>query len=197
MRAITVAVDYLDLLAITLPYNRHHFDDFMVVTSPPERDKGIIQLATALKCRVHVTDAFYRNNAVFNKWLALEEALDAFGRHDWTVLLDADILWPRKLPEFPKAIGCLYTPFRRIAIDYRSFADGVPPESQWARFRLFKEYEYAGYSQIFHADDRHLPAPPWHETDWVHAGGADSFFQRLWPDVEKIRPPFTVLHLGR
>lgn len=37
---------------------------------------------------------------------------------------------------------------------------------------------------------------PWHQTDWKHAGGADSFFQALWPDSHKIRPPFEVLHLG-
>jgi hypothetical protein len=33
LRAIMVAVNYSDLLSITLPYNRHHFDQVMIVTN--------------------------------------------------------------------------------------------------------------------------------------------------------------------
>ena len=38
MNAILVCVDYSDLLAITLPHNRHHFNKVMVVTTPEDKD---------------------------------------------------------------------------------------------------------------------------------------------------------------
>ena len=33
MRAILVSVDYADILALTLPLNRHHFSDVMVAAT--------------------------------------------------------------------------------------------------------------------------------------------------------------------
>ena len=70
-------------------------------------------------------------------------------------------------------------------------------DTEWNNCQLHpNSSEWAGYSQIFHAEDEHLGNPPWHEINWKHAGGADSFFQRKWPISNKIRPPFEVLHLG-
>src|SRR5205085_1870944 len=72
-----------------------------------------------------------------------------------------------------------------------------PPESLWHQFPIHRNVsEHAGYSQIFHLKDTHLPRPPWHDINWVHAGGADSFFQQLWPKENKVRPTFSVLHIG-
>jgi hypothetical protein len=191
MRAILVSVDYADLLAVTLPYNRHHFDDVMVVTTPASQDGAV---AVAHECRVHYTDAFYDAGASFNKWKALEEGLDAFGRHGWLCLMDADVLWPKELPDFRLEDGCLYTPMRRMC-EHPEL--GIPPEDMWGKFSLHRQQqEFAGYSQIFYASDPVLGSPPWHQVDWKHAGGADSFFQQKWPDNRKVRPPFEVLHLG-
>jgi hypothetical protein len=73
----------------------------------------------------------------------------------------------------------------------------IPDENEWRNYPIHRNTaEWAGYSQIFHANDPVLGSPPWHEVDWVHAGGADSMFQRKWPRDRKIRPPFEVLHLG-
>lgn len=191
MRSIVVCVEYSDLLAITLPANRHHFDAMMVVTSMA--DEATADLARQHDCHLYQTDAFYDRGAVFNKWAALEEGLSAFGREGWLCLLDADVIWPREIPEFDLVCGKLYTPRRRLFPDVTK---PVPPESEWERYPLMREPEFAGYSQIFHASDPHLPGPPWHQTDWRHAGGADSFFQRMWAEPDKIRPPFVVLHLG-
>ena len=47
MRAILVAVDYADLLAITLPYNRQHFYEVMVVTSLDKLDDETREYAAA------------------------------------------------------------------------------------------------------------------------------------------------------
>jgi len=191
MRAILVCVDYSDLLAVTLPHNRHHFEQVCVITS--HGDKKTADVALANGCPVHQTDAFTRNGAVFNKWAALEEGLDWYGRRGWLCVMDADVLWPAATPPWHPMVGELWTPLRRMA----PWPGPVPAERDWGRFALHRNVqEWAGYSQIFHADDPHLGPAPWHQTDWVHAGGADSMFQRRWPQHLKRRPPFEVLHLG-
>ena len=189
-----VCVDYSDLLEVTLPLNRHHFDNVTIVTS--SKDVKTQELCHQEKCDLYVTDSFYDNGAQFNKWKALEEGLDAIGRLGWLCVMDADVLWPQIVPDFNQVIGNLYTPMRRMFTD---LSIPLPEEKDWHRYKIHPNInEWAGYSQIFHADDPHLPlyGAPYHDTSWKHAGGADSFFQMRWPCENKIRPDFEVLHLG-
>lgn len=216
-----VCVDYADILALTLPYNRKHFDRVMVVTSLT--DTATTEVAVQNGATLFKTGAFYDDGAAFNKWLALEQGLSFFPREGWLAILDADVLWPQNI-EFAESTdgmlmistiqgggaylsmalnpGYLYSPLRRMWNDWPSY-NGVacgpilPKEDVWPHFPLHRQqHEFAGYSQIFHADDPALGTPPWHQTDWIHAGGADSFFQEKWPANRKIRPSFEVLHLG-
>lgn len=191
MRAITVAVEYSDLLSITLPRNRHHFSEVCVVTSTAD-EPNVRPITDAHGAKLVVTDLFYDRGADFNKWAALEFGLDQFGRHDWMVIMDADVVWPQKLPPFRMVPGFLYSPRRRIQPEITEPAN----EDVWPQLPLYPEGEFAGYSQIFHAGDGHLGQVPWHQTNWRHAGGADSAFQAKWPRRRKIRPPFEVLHIG-
>lgn len=212
IRAIIVSVDYADLLSITLPYNRHHFSEVMVVTS--YNDEDTVRVAQENAAHIYQTNAFYTDGAVFNKFRALEEGLDVFGRYGWMCIMDADVLWPKHIDwNWPNLEICnwnphikiwdgtiglqegnLYTPLRRMCEDVVH----VPHEPYWKSYPLHpQQVEWAGYTQIFHAEDPHLPPAPWHQTNWKHAGGADSFFQQLWPTSCKLRPPFECLHLGR
>jgi hypothetical protein len=213
LRTIIVCVDYADLLAITLPYNRHHFSEVMIVTS--FSDEATVKVASDNGALIYQTNAFYTDGASFNKFRALEEGLDVFGRYGWMCIMDADVLWPKHInwdfPSMEKAAwnkdisiwdgrtglisGNIYTPLRRMC---EELPMGVPHEPYWKSYPLHpQQQEFAGYTQIFHAEDPHLPPAPWHQTNWKHAGGADSFFQALWPTHHKIRPPFECLHLGR
>lgn len=234
-----VAVDYTDILSITLPYNRHHFDAVWIVTDTKtfQKDMAFRDLVCNNEAVCFVTDIFYRDGATFNKWAALEQGLDAMGRHGWICIADADVLWP-KLVQFRDSEiglfcsvddwqGCcsfekgnLYSPLRRMWNEWPSRPRGIgfqtpdcrsmPPENEWNRFPLHRNVgEFAGYSQIFHAEDPVLGLPPWHQVDWKHCGGADSFFQAKWgsqvgwkpgmpqQSSRKVRPPFEVLHLGQ
>jgi hypothetical protein len=256
MRAILVSVDYADLLAITLPYNRHHFEEVWVMTTNGSQDAVEADKHGAI---VHLTDAFYRDGATFNKWLALEEGLDTMGREGWICLMDADVLWPKELQfreqyqtikwwnpngeTMYQDAGMLCSPLRRMWDNWprhpqasllcnqkMPMQDWVPAEEDWSKFPVHRNTaEWAGYSQIFHASDPVLqrgcpsctgplseqamsgpgdaacrrcggggqvPDVPWHQVDWRHAGGADSFFQAKWSAERKVRPPFEVLHLG-
>jgi len=192
LRAAMVCVDYSDLMAITLPYNRHHFSEVLIVTTPD--DTNTIQLAESHDCQMYLTREFYEGGASFNKWLALESGLDHFGRHGWMCLMDADVLWPKEIKHQEYEIGKLYTPLRHMFSD---ITDPFPQEHEWKRYRTHGNTgEWAGYTQIFHADDYHLGPSPWHQTNWKHAGGADSFFQRKWEPQNKVRTPWNVLHVG-
>jgi hypothetical protein len=194
LRAITVSVDYADILSIVLPWNRHHFKEYMIVTC--ESDEKTIAVAKANDCSLYLTEEFWEQGAHFNKFRSLESGLDAFGRHGWITLLDADTLWPKEtgLKEKELHKGYLYTPRRHICDPIPAI---IPPEDTWKNYPLhMNEAEWAGYSQIFNGLDPVLGATPWHDVNWTTAGGADSWFQRKWLPQRKIRPRFKVLHLG-
>lgn len=188
MKALIVCVDYWDFLSVTLPVNKHHFSDILVVTTPTDYDT--IDLCEALNVQTHKTNSFYDKGALFNKWIALEEGLDILGRDGWLCLLDADIIWPETVSMPTLGIGKLYGPRRRMS-------KLQIPESRWKSVPLWTNEDFSGWTQIFHASDPALPnPPPWHQTNWKHAGGADTFFQNLWSPQNKIRLPFEVLHIG-
>lgn len=206
--AFCVCVDYLDILKLTLPYNAHQFEKINFITSPNDAERLQKYLwddfhpQPGVRCAslgIFVTDLFYRDGAKFNKWAALEWGLDQVGREGWICLLDADVVWPKaawsQLLNLKE--GNLYTPRRRMCVDIPKDEASIPNEREWKNYPLHRnDAEFAGYSQIFHASDPVLGPPPWHETDWIHAGGADSFFQFKWKPDKKIRPGFEVLHLG-
>jgi hypothetical protein len=170
----------------------------LVVTS--FADHSTVKIACEYGADVWQTDLFYKGGAVFNKWAALEAGLDVLGRRGWLSIMDADVLWPQEASAMLELVdlqqGNLYSPFRRM-LDPLPVPFVVPEEVDWHRLpRHPQTREFAGYTQLFHADDPVLGPPPWHQVDWVHAGGADSFFQEKWPPSRKIRLPFDVLHLG-
>lgn len=242
LRAFMVAVDYSDLLPITLNYNLHHFNEVTIVTDPNSKEAVVNivwnELPNPTKTGINVltTNAFYYGGAKFNKWLALEWGLDQMGRDGWICLMDADVCWPKdvKVSVFGESVrfgwhkgdtivnrGQLFTPLRRMVDDLAPLrsVDGVftvPDESMWSNYHIHRNiHEWAGYSQVFWGEDDALKLCAncghvagdhtqehvcrryaWHETDWLHAGGADSFFQRRWQPESKIRPAWEVLHLG-
>lgn len=197
LRAIMTAVNYHDLLCITLPWNRHHFSEVTVITTPADA-VNVSPIAEANNVHVLTTDLFHYQGAPFAKWLALEWGLSQIGRKGWLCLMDADVLWPKVAPlERILRPGYLYSPLRRMYPSIPKDASEIPPEDQWGNHPIHRNVnEFAGYTQIFHADDPVLGSNPWHQVDWKHAGGADSFFQAKWAPQNKIRPDWHVLHLG-
>lgn len=190
-RGLVVCVDYADLLEITLPRNLHHFSELVVVTHPEDRaTRELVERYPP--ARYYLTDAFYRHGAKFNKGLALEEGFDALGREGWILVWDADTLFPENWPEITWRVGWLYGARRRILENPADFAEGL----DWSRLPPGRDLVWAGYFQLFHADDPHLRRRPWYDVTFSHAGGCDGYFQRHWPVSCKCWLPFEVLHLG-
>ncbi len=204
MRALTVCVEYDDLLRLTLPRLLRHFDWLLVVTSPADDRTQYLVAQTvaeamagdeARKVQLHVTDAFTRGGATFNKGLAIEEGLDVLGRDGWLAIVDADIVLPSTPIPNPQSLipGFLYGPARRrMCVDPAAWDRG----DDWSAHPFIQDHELAGFFQLFHASDPALWERPWYGIDWRHAGGCDSVFQAKWPAERRVRLPFEVLHLG-
>ena len=193
IRAVICCVEYDDLLAMTLPLNSKHFSEVVVVTSyADDRTRDVVRSVPG--ARFFCTDAFYADGAKFNKWRAIEVALDDMGRTGGLGHLDADILSPptRSLP--PLDPNKLYAPLRRILPDIAQWYPGL----DWSRLilRRDKHNEYPGYFHLFNAAAPVLHKTPWYGTEWTHAGGGDKEFQNRFGDARKVRLDFDVLHLG-
>lgn len=196
MIAYVVCVDYVDLLRITLPQNAQHFEKIVVVTSHQDQktvDYILEEFRPHKSVGLVMTNAFYEYGALFNKWKALDQALKECAS-GWICLLDADILLPRCLPDLNLEIGKLYSPRRRMVKHNGPYE--IPTDAGFEQYERHNDKEFAGYCQIFHASDPVLGAHPWHQQNWQHAGGADTFFQMKWTDENKVRPDFDVLHFG-
>lgn len=191
LKAIVICVEYDDLLEISLPRNLRHFSELVVVTAPQdERTQQLVRGFPGVRC--HVTDAFYRYGAKFNKGLAMEEGFDVLGRDGWILIWDADIVLPAEMTLPSLEPGNLYGVHRRMLHDAQQWRDDL----DWTRLPLEGDRIVAGYFQLFHADDPHLQSRPWYDVTYNHAGGGDAYFQHLWPEERKVWLPFEVLHLG-
>ena len=201
MNAITVSVGYDDYLSLTLPENLGHFDAVLVVTTSKDQatQELVERWGQTHDIEYYATDSFYAEGAPFNKGLAIEEGFDVLGREGWIMVLDADVVLPETLtaPEDGWRQDCIYSPQRRLCREPKWFT----PELEWDTLPYGNEkkvfpFEFAGYSQIFHASAPCLWTKPWYGIRWPTAQGCDSEFYGRWPKRKRIRPPFEVLHLG-
>jgi hypothetical protein len=191
LRGITTCVGYAPILAMTLAQNVKHLYECWVVTSP--EDEHTQQVASSFPgVRVHLTDAFTRHGAYFNKGLALEEGFDAMSRHGWILVHDADILFPPAMPLGAIKPTNLYGCRRRILEDPHKWH----PCFNWQTCQPSQDGGPIGFWQLFHADviaDKR----PWYDVSFTHAGGGDAFFLGHWDAAHRTVLPFDVLHLGR
>ena len=195
MRAFIVSVEFGDFLGVTLPRNRHHFEEVTVITS--RRDRKTLAVARENNADVYTTECWWDRGAMFDKWKGLEQCLNERGTHGDLCLMDADIVWPQNLGSFQPKKNHIYTPHRRIMKNHR---DPIPPEREWKNFnRAWGCEDWVGYTQIFTGDDIHVQVKPWfhgiYET-YGTAGFADTHFQCRWPATKKFRPAWEVLHVG-
>jgi len=202
IRGLVVCVGdyYANLLKITLPRNMRHLSECLVVTTPD--DAATKRLAASIPgATIFETDAFHRYGTKFNKGLAIEEALDSYGRHGWMLIWDADILMPDVMPLDKLKPGCLHGVPRRFVDDPADWHEGF----EWNAARLAPDYKFIGYFQLFDADALCLPRGAdsdgrkraWYDVTFAHAGGGDAYFVSHWPGNRRVNLGITVLHLGQ
>ena len=195
IRGITIAVGhwYAQTLSLCLPKNLRHLTECVVVTSP--QDIAVAALVRDLPgTRLHVTDAFTRHGASFNKGLAMEEGLDVLGRHDgWVLIHDADIMLPDAVPWSLARPGFLNGARRRMLERPSLFRDDL----RWDTLPISRDGGPIGFFQLFQAEDPCLTGKrPWYDVSFAHAGGGDAYFLNHWPNSRRAVLPFDCLHLG-
>ena len=187
-----MSVDYGPLLAMTLQANMRHLAECWVVTSPEDELTQFVACSVP-GVRVHLTDAFTRHGARFNKGLALEEGFDAMGRHGRICIFDADIMFPPTMPLDNLRPDCLYGCRRRI-LEHPS---KWHPSLDWRTCRVNPDGGPIGFFQLAHADDPSIKDKrPWYNVNFPHAGGDDCAFMYHWTPDKRTVLPFDVLHLG-
>jgi hypothetical protein len=192
IRGITTCVGYARYLAVTLPRNIRHLQECVVVTSP--EDHGTLEVCQHVSgVRVHVTDAFTRYGARFNKGLAMEEGFDVLGRAGWILIWDADIVFPEQFPYTRMREGYLIGARRRLCRDLDQWQPSMP----WGRYHLVRDGGPVGYFQLFQAEDPAVAGKrPWYDVTFAHAGGGDAYFLTHWPPFKHMMLGVDVLHLG-
>ena len=92
LEAITVCVDYSDFLEVSLSHNRHHFDEYVIVTSTT--DLATKAVADKHGCICVQTDIMTENHDEFNKGHAINMGLAHLRLTGWVLHLDADVILP-------------------------------------------------------------------------------------------------------
>jgi hypothetical protein len=91
LEAVTVSVGYADILKHTIEFNKHHFDKWVIATSPEDKDTQ--KLARLHNLTLLVTDDAKRDGS-FSKGRVVERALQHLSANTWVLHLDGDIVLP-------------------------------------------------------------------------------------------------------
>ena len=145
IEAVTVCVNYADLLSLSLRENIEFFDRYYVVTDFDDEDTYALseEYDNVVVIR---TDEFYHEGAKFAKGRGLNLAMKSVSKNCWVVSIDADILLGSDFNKFKASLDerCrkyMYCPLARVE------ALSGKRENNYVNC-----YESAGYLQIFHSD---------------------------------------------
>ena len=149
LQALTVCVNYSDILRWILP-NKRHFDRWLVVTH--KTDKGTLDLCRKHGIETLCSKRLYEKRAKFNKAKALNEGLDALAPGEWTVVLDSDILLPPNFRELLDVEALNWRALygltgRRICLSVESL-ELLKGRGPWTR--VAHSSTILGYFQLFH-----------------------------------------------
>lgn len=210
LSCIIASVNYSDYLAVTLPINKVHFDDFLVITT-------IEDTKTQEVCRQNevdfiVTDKFTENGASFDRGGAVSHGFTALKYRDFVLHLDGDIILPhnfRELLESEQLDKEYFYGAERIFIptleEFKVYNKGEldlskmfsPPGSGFGFFQLFNLNSNIAKKEKL--ADLYPSGKSCRETDWMFRNKWGSFDNGDWdkPNNYLKKLPFKVIHLGR
>ena len=208
---LVICNNYSDYLAFTLPLNKHHFDNMVVVTGPDDKKTQKLCEYHHVKC---VVSKRMFEDGPFNKGKAINDGLAALKGLGWIVHMDADMV----LPPATRII------WERIGLD-KKLIYGIdrmmcPDFEQWVQFTkepvlIHENYIYVhsnafpvgtrickwgdgdgyipiGFFQMWHASLKKV-----YPEEHGYAGRSDMLFAMQWPRAERsFLPEILGIHLS-
>lgn len=92
IEAVTVCINYGDFLAAVAPFNRHHFRQWTVVTTPADEETREVCRQHDIHCLLSNDD---KRDGVFSKGRLVERGLQHLSADTWVLHLDGDICLPQ------------------------------------------------------------------------------------------------------
>ncbi len=210
LEAVTVSVDFDDMLDVTLAVNHPHLDTLIVVTSHEDKK-------TQAVCHKHgaicvQTDLFSKNGRKFNKGAAINAGFNYFQYFGFRLHIDSDIMLPdnfRRLlfNHHHLATDTIYGA-DRVDVIGRDEIDAVRSGGPQHRHKVLVESQQArkigarflcplngylplGYFQLWHAKCQ--KAYPYSLGTAAHD---DTMFSALWPrNRRQVLPGVLVYHV--
>lgn len=177
---LVTCVSYGPFLAEGLERWVAGLDQLLVVTTADDSFTHTICGAAGVK--MHWTDAFARDGAVFNKAAAMDEGLAILRPEDWVLCFDADVVpphhWRAYVESAAPVCGNLYAASRQTEA-------GLP----------LNDGTDAGFFHLWHVQDPAAQDRPLFGS-WHNASGYDSAFADRWLHHQRLRVPVTCTHLG-
>jgi hypothetical protein len=171
------------------------------------------------------TNAFYDDGAVFNKGKVMAEAMAHLDECQetcgfrlygppasclcrkvsnvdvWIATFDADVVPPQDWREVVEGVSTTVASSKVLpGVLYGAYR--CWRETKDDPWRLFEEYEVAGFFQLWHARDPHVLGEdgswthPFYDPHWRHAGGYDSAHAMRWSVNQQVRLPIVFEHEG-
>ena len=212
LEGLTTCVNYADFLDESLSKNIVHFDDFLVITTPDDKQTAAVCQKHSVRCLK--TDVFSeRSGHRFCKGKAIDLGIAHLPHEGWLLHLDADIVLPDRfrwqLQQHALDARCIYGADRVNVIGSREwdriqqypvvrrqfshrYLIQTPPKPIAARV-LHHDYGWCpiGYFQLWHASaGRRYP------HNQGSAEHTDLLFALQWPrQRRRLLPELIVYHL--
>jgi hypothetical protein len=194
--AIIQSTGYHDMLSITLPINKIHFNNVIVYTKiGDEQTKAVCRKENVICVE---TDKFTKNNSKFNRGAVYNQSfIDLFhnyaaiqGQPDWICIIDSDIILPSNFRE------SFQNENPDIEYFYGARRYNVETQEQWnevkkdinylKKLTLYRGYGY-GYLQIFNVKSKVFSElcknTNWNPyLEWHDGSMADWVFRNAWGD---------------
>lgn len=207
IEAITTCVgkSALDMLIFSYVLNCGIFDNFIVVTTPEDKDTQ--RFCNDLGISLAVTNAYYKYNFKFNKGAAINEGLKELKFFDWIIHLDSDIILREDYREILEKelddIECFYGSRRIIVPKKKDFFDILEGKREESDYISYPGIGY-GYIQIWNMQSSIIKSGAKY-PEIYEKGDSDWKWRNLWGDCINSDTEYTgklkrisanVLHLG-
>lgn len=202
LETVMVCVNYADFLSLTLPFNKKHFNNIVVVTDKDDYNTQDICNTHNVNCIK--TDRLYEEGAKFNKGKAINDGISVLTRKEWVLITDADMIMPKdlrvKLENKKLDQNHIYGTSRLICPNYNEWLSYLEDESICLNWKHQKRRINigVGFFQLVNSNNEIIKGHTnWYSEKFAHCARSDRYFWRSFPEsARKKLKDIIPIHLG-